>query len=53
MRLPNVTNGRTTHMYKFAGGSVAYFAPDAPAFQEAAELNQVYLATAQQVLRVG
>ena len=40
-------------MYRFTGGSVAYFAPDAPAFQEAAELNQVSLAVAQQVPRSG
>ena len=37
-------------IYEFAGGSVAYFAPDAPDFREAGELKGADLAVAQRVL---
>ena len=33
------TGGRMATIYQFACGSVAYFAPDAPDFQEAGELS--------------
>ena len=36
--LRDATGGRTANIYLFACGSVAYFAPDAPDFQEAGEL---------------
>ena len=48
--LLGVTGGRMTIIYEFADGSVAYFAPDAPDFKEAAELKGAELAAAQQVL---
>ena len=47
--LRDATGGRTAIIYEFAGGSVAYFAPDAPDFQEAGELKGDALAAAQQV----
>ena len=37
--LRDATDGRTANIYQFACGSVAYFAPDAPDFQEAGELS--------------
>ena len=37
--LRDATGGRSANMYEFACGSVAYFAPDAPDFQEAGELR--------------
>ena len=37
--LRDATGGRTANIYQFACGSVAYFAPDAPDFQEAGELK--------------
>ena len=48
--LRSATGGRTAIIYQFAGGSVTYFAPDAPDFQEAGELNDADLAAAQRVL---
>ena len=44
------TGGCTATIYQFACGSVAYFAPDAPDFAEAAELTGEYIAAAQRVL---
>ena len=35
----HATGGRTANIYEFVCGSVAYFAPDAPDFQEAGELK--------------
>ena len=43
------TGGRTA-IYEFAGGSVAYFAPDATDFQEAGELKGDDLAKAVRIL---
>ena len=43
-------NDRTSTIYEFAGGSVAYFAPDAPAFQEAGELKGDALAAVPRIL---
>ena len=42
--LLDATGGRTANIYQFACGPVAYFAPDAPDFQEADKLegSQVY-----------
>ena len=37
--LRDATGGRTANIYQFAGGSVAYFAPGAPDFQEAGEFT--------------
>ena len=37
--LRDATGGWTAIIYQFACGSVAYFAPDAPDFQEAGELR--------------
>ena len=37
--LREATGGRTANICCFADGSVAYFAPDAPDFQEAGELK--------------
>ena len=48
--LRDATGGRTANIYEFADGSVAYFAPDAPDFQEAGELAGDDLAVAQRVL---
>ena len=48
--LRHATGGRTANIYQFACGSVAYFAPDAPDFQEAGELKGADLAAAQRVL---
>ena len=46
----DATGGRTANIYQFACGSVAYFAPDAPDFQEAGELKGDDLARALWVL---
>ena len=48
--LRDATGGRTANIYEFAGGSVAYFAPDAPDFQEAGELKGDDLAEAVRIL---
>ena len=48
--LRDATGGRTANMYQFACGSVAYFAPDAPDFQEAGELKGDALAKAVCIL---
>ena len=48
--LREAMGGRTANIYQFACGSVAYFAPDAPDFQEAGELTGDDLAAAQRVL---
>ena len=37
--LRDATGGRTANIYQFVCGSVAYFASDAPDFQEAGELK--------------
>ena len=44
------TGGRTATIYEFAGGSVAYFAPEAPDFREAGELKGDALAKAVRLL---
>ena len=44
------TGGRPASIYEFAGGSVAYFAPDAADVAEAGELKGDDLAAAQRVL---
>ena len=49
-QLWDATGGRTANIYQFACGSVAYFAPDAPDFQEAGELKSDDLAAAQRIL---
>ena len=46
----DATGGRTANIYQFSCGSVAYFAPDAPDFQEAGELKGESLARALRVL---
>ena len=38
--LRDATGGRTANIYQFACGSVAYFAPEAPDFQEAGDLDK-------------
>ena len=48
--LRDSTGGRTANIYQFACGSVAYFAPDAPDFQEAGELTGDALAKAVRIL---
>ena len=48
--LRDATGGCTATIYQFSCGSVAYFAPDAPDFQEAGELKGEYLAVALRVL---
>ena len=48
--LRDATGGRRANIYQFACGSVAYFAPDAPDFQEAGELVGDALAAALRVL---
>ena len=48
--LRDATGGRTANIYQFSCGSVAYFAPDAPDFQEAGELKGDTLAKAVRVL---
>ena len=44
--LLDTTGGRTTTIYQYHAGSVAYFAPDAPDFREAGELKGKDLAAA-------
>ena len=44
------TGGRSATIYEFPYGSVAYFAPDAPDFAEAGEIERYDLAAAQRVL---
>ena len=48
--LRDATGGCTANIYQFACGSVAYFAPDAPDFQEAGELKGDDLAKAVRIL---
>lgn len=48
--LRHVTGGCPATIYEFAGGSVAYFAPDAPDVAEAGELKGDALAAARRVL---
>ena len=48
--LRHATGDCTATIYEFAGGSVAYFAPEAPDFAEAEELKGEDLATAQRIL---
>ena len=48
--LRDATGGRMVNIYQFACGSAAYFAPDAPDFQEAGELKGDDLTAALQVL---
>ena len=48
--LRDATGGRTANIYQFAFESVAYFAPDAPDFQEAGELKGDPLDKALRVL---
>ena len=48
--LREATGGRMANIYQFSCGSVAYFAPDAPDFQEAGELTDDDLAAALRVL---
>ena len=48
--LRDATGGCPATIYQFSCGSVAYFAPDAPDFQEAGELKGDDLAAAQRVL---
>ena len=48
--LRDATGGRTAIIYEFACGSVAYFAPDAPDFEEADELNSDARAKAVRIL---
>ena len=50
--LMDATGDRTTTVYEFADGSMAYFAPDAPDFREAGELKGDDLDAAQRVLTV-
>ena len=48
--LRDATGGRTATIYEFADGSVAYFAPEAPDFQEAGEMKGGALTAAQRVI---
>ena len=48
--LHHATGGCTASIYEFAGGSVAYFAPEAPDFDEAGELKGDELAADRRVL---
>ena len=48
--LRDATGGRTANIYQFGCGSIAYFAPEAPDFQEAGELTGDDLAAAQRIL---
>ncbi len=48
--LRDATGGRMVNIYQFACGSVAYFAPDAPDFQEAGEMKGGALTAAQRVI---
>ena len=51
--LREATGGRPANIYEFSCGSVAYFAPDAPDFQEAGELKGDDLDKALRVLGAG
>ena len=48
--LRDATGGRTANIYQFSCGSVAYFAPEAPDFQEAGEMKGGALTAAQRVI---
>ena len=48
--LRDATGGRLANIYQFACGSVAYFAPDAPDFQETGELKGDDLVKAVRIL---
>lgn len=48
--LRHATGGCTATVYEFAGGSVAYFASEAPDFAEAGELKGADFAQAQRIL---
>ena len=48
--LRDATGGCAANIYQFSCGSVAYFAPDAPDFQEAGELKGDALARGLRVL---
>ena len=48
--LHHATGGCTATVYEFAGGSVAYFAPEAPDFAEAGEMKGADLVYALQIL---
>ena len=48
--LRDATGDRTASIYQFEGGSVSYFAPDAPDFHEAGELKGDDLAAALRIL---
>ena len=48
--LLEATGGRPATIYEYHAGSVAYFAPEAPDFKEAAELKGDDLASAQRIL---
>ena len=48
--LRHATGDCTASIYEFAGGSVAYFAPDAPDFDEAGELKGADLAAVLRIL---
>ena len=48
--LQAATGGRPAIIYEFAGGSIAYFAPDAPDFKEAGDLEDVALERAVRIL---
>ena len=50
--LRDATGGRTANIYQFSDESAAYFAPDAPDFQEAGELKGDDMAKAVRVLDV-
>ena len=50
--LRDATGGCAATIYQFGCGSVAYFAPDAPDFQEAGELRGEALARALRVLEI-
>ena len=50
--LRDATGGWTGNIYEFSCGSVAFFAPDAPDFQETGELKGDDFAAAQRVLDV-
>ena len=48
--LRDATGGRPANIYQFSCGSVAYFAPEAPDFQEAGEMKGGALTAAQRVI---
>ena len=48
--LRDVTGGCAATIYHFGCGSVAYFAPEAPDFEEPGELKGDDLAAAQRIL---